>query len=867
MLLALALWSACRSNNRAFPVEVLFSRCARVFRGPSCELKEDRVVALSVASTTLDVGVSGIELHREVREGGLFVEVVVPPEAPELLVRTPRRQPFRLALASPTSSAELDQAMRLKKEGNLVAARAILESSGDLAPQIALRKRSLLARVLLAEGRADAAIAMLSETMREHDRAGDVSEALLDGEALAWTLLHHGRRFAEARAVLASLENAALVDPEGAVQVPYYQALILSESGDVRSALTSLRVAETGARRLKLQPLLTAIDQVFTLQLDALGRHEEALERLHRLAATPPDDVCQQASLLTNLGWVCLQANCATSEARKHLEGAARVFATTCPRPSEAANALTNLALASVMEGDLEAAERALDRSRATLKDDARLELWRISLDARIALARGRPQEALAFAQRLERLASAVIAPEAAWRAAVGQATALIQLQQHAAAHDAFRRAERRLDEEYRRLPLAEGLHTLLSEREKATGEFLELLIGLNRTEEAFTVARHARTRALRHLAALERVSRLEPARRERWERAVASHVAARLELDRAASLDWQLSFDKLASARAGRAREAQAIQAALDDALAELGLPDDPLRPVEPGELMLMTAPSGTRSGFLLFAATPQHVSAHPLQVGPHASPEALAAGLFGAIAQQLAAAERVSWLPWGRWHDLDLQSLSFNGQLLGAWKEVSWRVDVSSKRARASLARGALLVSDPTKNLPGARAEGMRVRPFLEAPASHLEGTSATSAKVREGMRDVRLFHYAGHAKPAGVGGFESELTLHEGRLTVADLLTLSAPTPPLVILSGCETGTSRSGGVEALGLAQAFVLAGSEAVVATEAPLDDRLAAKAMECLHARRPVLGTAKALRAAFLEPGCEAIRSYRLYRP
>ncbi len=308
-------------------------------------------------------------------------------------------------------------------------------------------------------------------------------------------------------------------------------------------------------------------------------------------------------------------------------------------------------------------------------------------------------------------------------------------------------------------------------------------------------------------------------------------------------------------------------MTSALDDALAELGDAEGTLRAVEPGELMVLIAPG--RRDWLLFAATTKQLSAKPLKLGPEATPAVLAESLLGPIAKELATVDELSWLPWGPWQSVDPRTLTVDGRPLGAAKRVSWRVDVPRKRVRASSPNGALLVADPTRNLPGARLEAKKVRPLLEEPVTVLEGAAATAVQVREAMSHRALLHYAGHARLAGIGGFESELTLADGRLTAAEILTAAEPPPPLVVLSGCETGKTSELGVDALGLAQAFVLAGSDEVIATPAPLDDRAAAEAMSCLHA---ALATgqntaSQAIRGSMNEPGCEALRHYRLFHP
>jgi len=94
-----------------------------------------------------------------------------------------------------------------------------------------------------------------------------------------------------------------------------------------------------------------------------------------------------------------------------------------------------------------------------------------------------------------------------------------------------------------------------------------------------------------------------------------------------------------------------------------------------------------------------------------------------------------------------------------------------------------------------------------------------------VRGALRGVDLLHYAGHGTFSGLGGWESVLPLAgDSRLTLGDLLALGRP-PRWVVLSGCETGRSSTGApVEGLGLAHAFLLAGSRAVIAATRPVGD-------------------------------------------
>jgi cellulose synthase operon protein C len=138
---------------------------------------------------------------------------------------------------------------------------------------------------------------------------------------------------------------------------------------------------------------------------------------------------------------------------------------------------------------------------------------------------------------------------------------------------------------------------------------------------------------------------------------------------------------------------------------------------------------------------------------------------------------------------------------------------------------------VADPQGNLPASVREAGVVSAALRGQAwtaDTLRGEEAREEVVRPALGRTDLFHYAGHGTFSGFGGWESVLPLAGGtRLTLGDVLTLGRP-PSWVVLSGCETGRSGADApVEGLGLAQAFLLAGSRAVIATTQQVDDRAA----------------------------------------
>jgi CHAT domain-containing protein len=112
--------------------------------------------------------------------------------------------------------------------------------------------------------------------------------------------------------------------------------------------------------------------------------------------------------------------------------------------------------------------------------------------------------------------------------------------------------------------------------------------------------------------------------------------------------------------------------------------------------------------------------------------------------------------------------------------------------------------------------------------------------------------LFHYAGHAVPEGSAQAPSRdgitgalLLADDGQFLVTDILALRSA-PRVVVLSACES----AGAAEGFGLAQAFLAAGAEAVIATSRPIPDGSGKALLLALHAR---LATGADVATAFRE--------------
>jgi outer membrane lipoprotein SlyB len=224
-------------------------------------------------------------------------------------------------------------------------------------------------------------------------------------------------------------------------------------------------------------------------------------------------------------------------------------------------------------------------------------------------------------------------------------------------------------------------------------------------------------------------------------------------------------------------------------------------------------------------------------------------------AVARELAAAQahHVNVI-----HDRDAAVIPWEAIRLGDWvpalgaglsrRYLADDVAVARWAERQSHDRQLriLVVVDPTRDLPAARAEGRR----LDGLASRVEGlavealvgAAATRHAVLEAMASERfdVLHYAGHAFFSEAAPGESGLECADGALRAHELLRLRS-LPALMFFNACEAarvrqrglvaGTERVGTRKDLGTAPGFaetlMRAGVANYVGTHWPVGDQAA----------------------------------------
>ena len=729
--------------------------------------------------------------------------------------RGSRKQTFEVRPA--VTVPLLDQIGRERTQENLDSLTSQLENHPVQRPWLL----SHVGRIALSLGKDDEALRYLRRAIEAHKRAGHITEALHDATAaswIAWWRLWDGQ---VAEDILESVSGLGRHDPLNEARVQQAHASFLSEQGHLDEAVHELLAATEVARCVADQTFLAELEIKHAELLHRAGRREQATERLDAAARQlGSEGGCIEGDLKVTRSWLqLLDAELGAPLSLGPFHEAEALYRNCRSNPEQRANAALNTALAAIHLERWGVARPALQRSQDS-GGGAMVRAWQLEAEGRLALEREQWRDAMRAYNELKTRATIAASLAEQWRGHLGLARALDGLGERAAAADAYRNAESVLDRELKAMQLGMSAG-FAGQRWASAAELAELELEAGRADHAMHTVRVARLRSI------ARQRGPHPSRNR------GAAFAARMRLAADASVSWTLPLDELRELEQGRAERLTELTRQIDRV--ELARVEP--RPNQDDEWLLVVFPHPR--GRLVFSQWQGQVDA---ALVTNATWPAF-------VEEPPSRAELVRYVGAGRFaldrppvelpvvHSLDLQLP----------------------------ARGAgesdLIAVDPTGNLMHARAEARHWADRLPE-AVHLRGSNVTLGAVAERFEaNVRLFHYAGHGE-ADESLF-SRLPLAGGNLTTADILAM--PTvPESVVLNGCVTAVGP--GLVPLGVAEAFVLAGSQRVLGAVRPVSDRDARELSNLLLATPSPWGGTKQW-AALVSGGGRSLTAFRVIVP
>ncbi|MEA2599878.1 MAG: hypothetical protein QOF89_870 [Acidobacteriota bacterium] len=864
---------ACGKPAPAPPVlEVEYAGCwAFYLPDQVCSLVPERQLTLWVRTTPPDrkvelrAGGGLLEPKKEEKvSGGRRYLLSIPKPADRLTVEafSPDGSPgpsWFLRLAEPEQPSWWDEVQKLISSGKRVEALSLLEQIQRSAPRkeqsFTLSRLAILAHLAGDREKEELYLNQGISANRSENRWSGVAK---QATWLAGIYIEQGS-FADAGQILQTLRPPPKAPADDRFNVTFYQGVLAQKTSNYAVALKRLQETIDLAQRFGNPKLKREAGQMLALVYQQLGRLQDASTLYAKLQADPDlKSSCALGTLWTNVGWFQLMEHEAGNTAENPVpvvQQALAEFEQNGCSSEQRLNAHQNLALAYQQQGQWSEARRQLARAQALAEHSNLLELlWQDDLAARAALHEGHPELARGLYEKLEKRSERAASPAGLLQALLGRANAHIALKQRQEAIDALAKAERQIAEQSRHIPVHQGRDTFFAYQEAATRLYLKLLLEGDQWQSAFDLARRSRSRLLRQLAVRDRLSHLDETEQKTWFESLSRYNAIRQTVESDAAKRWQLAVSEKERALKEEAERLKGAQEALDGALGTLdalgGNGEGTLAPPAPGEVILAYHPLPGKQ-WAAFAATERGIVVERIEL-----PENFSAAPLDQLARILltpslafqsaiASATSVKVLPYGPLRSVDFHALPFtHGQPLLATHLVAYSLDLSMRLA--SIPRSgqneALVVSNPTRDLRTADIEAETVAAAIKRwPGSwtltSLKGNDAKSKQVSDALARASFFHYAGHGTFGGFAGWSSELPLaDQSRLTLSDVLALSPHTPASIVLSACDAGrTSEEAPGEGVGLANAFLLAGSKEVVAARQLVPDSSASELMDELY--------------------------------
>lgn len=732
----------------------------------------------------------------------------------------------------------------LKKAGKLAEARRVLQRALSQASseRDERRARSALARVHIASGDHRTAIEMLSVLKKEYLAAGEISQAIKEEVTENFLRLDDANTYPE----IETAEAEAYSIAEQAIFQHYLTGFHHYKKGRMRSASHALSRSIEIAHLVD-QPSLTLYSRAINQQVyNALGKYEAGISEIRAHIETPTDNPCLSAAAHTNQVWLMVNwlksardvsppADLLASTSRS-IEVALRLYEHDCREKNANFDLLINSALFHFFTGSRPDAATYMTRLKEMLDADeqtpARIKAWYQILRALFLQQEGDDRRAVEEARFALSTYGEQIEPEIHWELQTLLGKSLITMKAYDAAISALLKAEGTKNRILAEIKLKQGAETFVGKYNESARLLYQAYYHSGQHALLFDHFRRVRASFIRHITP---ITRDRPARTSEMLNALDEALARLQQALRLSTAEERRSLHaKIASLRAER-----------DELLDQQMLGEDRETALPPRP-HLTVAFIEVNEGWLVLSYMDGEISARLLQPPAAITEDVQRLGqrLLAPLEDALQRSQRISVLPYGDSKRIDFHALQHprtQAPLIDT-HEISYALDISGRPPLGGEAgaREALIIQNPSGNLRGADREGEHVDSALSGARWSTRvytRQAATKGNLLGAMAGKALLHYAGHGKFTDTGWDSHLPLLGEDRLTAQDILTAGATTPTRVILSGCETGRSTlDSPVETLSIAHAFLLAGSEEVIAAVRPVDDTHTFSFMQILYA-------------------------------
>ena len=210
--------------------------------------------------------------------------------------------------------------------------------------------------------------------------------------------------------------------------------------------------------------------------------------------------------------------------------------------------------------------------------------------------------------------------------------------------------------------------------------------------------------------------------------------------------------------------------------------------------------------------------------------------------IYTELTNLENIQYLfivPHKELHAIPFEIITYKGQYWGQkycivknfsldLARITLQKRMKFQEAHKKVSNAALIIGNPTFDLPNAEVEAREVHRMLKEKGFKVKLLLRNKSKEVVFVKNAKnnnIIHYAGHGIFITPEPILSHLAFASSDLTAREITHLHLKNIPIVILSACETAISGYlGGNELIGFVRSFIIAGATTIITTNWQVHD-------------------------------------------
>ncbi len=619
------------------------------------------------------------------------------------------------------------------------------------------------------------------------------------------------------------LRTAGSFHLESRVYADYFAGVLELRRGQLDLSLVRLKQLADFAARVEIQAERESVFDKLALVYFRLGYDDRARELEADLREST------WVLLKSNLLWLAVLRREVDPEQTDPVPEFEALLGEPGLDAKTAQNVRLNLAFALTQNKEFDAAGKLLaevDRSEFRLDD----HVFASIADARVAAGRGElPKARTILSTALERASQGPDA-EHELRVLYERAQLEVDAGEFASGREYYAKAEATTQQRLLEFGPSADLSALSGIHTRPRARYLQLLFDLGDFDELRCVMLGARARHYQQLATRSEALDDDPKRVER----LLEIAALRTALETDIKTNWDAASDELERLRDDWAEQRAKIAKAYSN-LDKNRDPDPsaqicaPATEAEHGRLLMH--PGVGKAQWMFAFESKGTLDVFTLEQGEQSLAEFVAA-IYAELDSRghLDPLEQLTVVPV---RELIAANFSTPSQ------SFSVRYSLGLGPRTTSTHSSNALVYAPTRGeLPGAEGAAKEIDMSL--------GQAGWSTARERPALDARplpeLFVYAGHGELAGDFGWDSRLVFgDEQELTSAEVIA-NRWGPSVVVLGACDGGTASGAVMDGgMNMAMAFILAGSDLVVASDEPVPDRAGAELLRLLFAEPPTI--------------------------